>query len=513
MNVRWKLAPVIVLAAITTAACGGASSGTSSTSTSASSVPTSIKIGISSLITGFDPFNDLGGGGDQTTKLYGGQLMSLDAGGNPTINQLAKSLTESKDRKSWTAILRPGLKFADGTPLKASDVKASFAYAKAQSGPTGKFVLYDTISSIDTPNDTTVVFNLAHPTSLIPALLADPGSTIWPAADLAKGKKFFQKPTSAGPYEIQSFDPVSGRTVFVGNPNYWGTKPKVQTITYTVVPSDTTRLQQLKSGTIDYAENFAPSLKSQITGPGISAQTSFSYGQASWFVFSDDSPITGNKNVRHAINIAINRQQIINTAYAGVGTPLNGLPWDQSDLKSNDVPIKQDVAKAKLLLAGTPCANGCTLKVVSPVSGNNTTDPTGLVMQQQLKAIGISLKIEPTPIANVVATIKQPNFDAYDSGASVGNPSPITIALEEADPTADIFSSYALKYRAPQMHTLVQQLVSAPQSEVPGIAAKIDTQFDKDLPWLSLFAIPAVSGSRLPASVISVGLGGILTIK
>lgn len=511
LKTQWKLLAALAGCIVAAAACtssnnGGSTAGGSAAGASNGSIPNTINIAIGAKPTGFDPFNDWGTSiTEQVVQLYGGQLMTLAPDAERAVPQLAQSLTESADRKSWTAKLRPGLKFSDGTPLKASDVVASFNYAKNSAGPTGKFVLYNTVSSVTAPNDTTVVYHLKSPTSLIPFLLADPGSTIWPAADLKKGASFFKSPISAGKFKIDSFDPVSGRVELSANPNYYGVKPKVSKLVYTVVPDDGTRLEQLKNGTVDYAEDFDPTLKSQLTGD-LHPETTISPGWARWFVFSDLSPITRNKNVRQAINLAINRQQIGATAFAGLATPLNGLPWNQASLRKTEPPIKQDVAKAKSLLAGTPCEHGCTIKVISPVTQNAPTDKVALVMQQQLRAIGIQLNIQPTPTAQVVESIKKPNFDAYDSTAQVGNPAPMTIALEEADPAADIYTSYALKYSSPRMHQLVAQMVSAPSDQIDAIGAKINAQFDKDLPFLSLVQAPTLYGSRLPSSVISVGL-------
>lgn len=511
MNRRWQLLPVAAVLAGGLVACGSGSGSGSGSSNSSAKAPSILNIAVGQAPTGFDPFNNLELPVEQIVQLYGAQLMGLTATGDSGVPQLAKSLTESADRMSWTATLRPGLKFSDGTPLTAADVVASFNYAKTSSGPTGKFVLYDTLSSVVAANPTTVVFKVKKPTSLIPYLLADPGSSIWPASGLAKGKSFFTQPISAGQYKIDSFDKVSGRVVLSRNPNYWGTQPKVTQIVYTVVPNDSTRLAQLKSGTVDVAENFAPTLRSQLTG-SVHELTTLAPGTMNWLVFSDDSPITGNKNVRQAINLAIDRQQILQVATSGLGSTLNGIPWTQPELLKSQTPITQDVAKAKQLLQGTPCQNGCTVKVVQPVSANAPTSQIALVMQQQLKAIGVNLQIMNTPAAQVVSAIKSPNVDAYDSGAALGNPAPITVALEEVDPAADIFSSYALTYRSDAMHALVQQLVTAPQSEVNGIVAQINAQFAKDLPYLPLIQTPTLYGSRLPTSVVSVGLDSRLTV-
>lgn len=504
MKARWKFVPVVACCAIVLTACNG-SSGTQTPSSNGSAVPSTLKIALNVAPTGFDPLNNFEPPVDQIVKLYGGQLMSLKPNGDSGVNQLAESLTESTDRMSWTAKLRSGLKFSNGTPLTAADVVASFNYALKNSGPSGKFVLYDTLSSVVAKGDTTILFNLKKPTTLIPYLLADTASTIWPASSLTKGASFFSHPVSNGQYAIDSFNKVSGRVSLSANPYYWGTKPKIKHIVYTVVPDDGTRLAQAKSGAVDIAEYLDPSLQSQITG-SVRPVTTSPFGETYWFIFSDDSPITGNKQVRQAINLAINRKQLIQVAFSGLGEPRDGIAWTQSEYLKSEPPVTQDVAKAKQLLAGTPCKNGCTIKVIQEPQAPYSK--MGIVLQQQLKAIGIDMKITTTTVAQEVPQIKKPIWDVYNSLAFLGNPAPITVGLEEVDPKADIFSSYAFPYRSDKMHSLVQQLVTAPESQVGGIIEKINALFAQDLPYISLLSSPFLYASRLPDSVVSVGLGG-----
>ena len=161
-------------------------------------------------------------------------------------------------------------------------------------------------------------------------------------------------------------------------------------------------------------------------------------------------------------------------------------------------------------MSGTPCENGCTVKIIQEPQAPYSK--LGIVLQQQLKAIGINVQITTTSIAQEVDQIKKPVWDVYNSLALLGNPAPITVALEEVDPKADIFSSYAFPYRSDQMHTLVQQLVTAPESQVGGIVDKINALFAQDLPYLSLLSSPFLYASRLSDSVVSVGLGGYFKI-
>ena len=509
MKSRSKLLPVVVFCAMVLSACTGSGGAETPSSKGLSATPSTLKIALNVAPTGFDPLNNFESPVDQIVKLYGGQLMSLKPNGESGVNQLAESLTESTDRMSWTAKLRAGLKFSDGTALTPNDVVASFNYALKNSGPSGKFVLYDTLSSVVANGDTAIVFNLKKPTTLIPYLLADTASTIWPASSLSQGASFFSSPISAGQYTIDAFDKVSGRVSLSVNPHYWGTKPKIKRIVYTVVPDDGTRLAQAKSGAVDIAEYLDPNLQSQITG-SVHPLTTSPFGMTYWFIFSDDSPITGNKQVRQAINLAIDRKQLIQVAFSGLGEPRDGIAWTQSQYLKSEPRVTPDVAKAKQLLAGTPCENGCTIKVIQQPQAPYSK--MGIVLRQQLKAIGINMKVTTTTIAQEVTQIKKPIWDVYNSLAFLGNPAPITVGLMEVDPTADIFSSYAFPYRSEKMHSLVQQLVTAPEPQVEGIIEKINVLFAQDLPYISLLSSPFLYASRLADSVVSVGLGGYLDI-
>jgi len=475
-------------------------------------VPETLNIVAGNAAMGFDPLNSLTGPVMQIAYFTSGRLMDLSPEGDAGVFELAEALEESEDRMSWTATLRSGLKFSDGSPITGADVVASFEYAQANSGPTGKFAIYDVIDKVVASSDTEIVFHVKQPNSLIPYLLADTGSTIYPASGLAQGDSFFLKPISAGPYKMDAFDEVSGKTELSVNENYWGTAPKIKKIVYTVVADSTTRLAQLTSGGAQIALDFPPAMYSQITGD-VRALESPSFGAANWFVFSDESPITGDKKVRHALNLAIDREQIISVANGGLGSPNNGIPWVQEDLLSSQTPIKRNVDEAKKLLVGTPCESGCTLRVLQPVSDAQPTNQIALVLQQQLKEIGIDMQIMNTPGAQIVEALQKPGtFDAYNSAAAVGNPAPATIALMEVDPAADIFSSYELHYTSPKMGELVKQIVSAPAEETPAIAAQINALFEEDLPYLSMIATPQLFASTLADSVVTVTYDGRLIL-
>ncbi|MEV8537235.1 ABC transporter substrate-binding protein [Streptomyces sp. NPDC051211] len=215
-------------------------------------------------------------------RLYVRQLLAYDSkpgkDGTKLVPDLAEALPViSNDGKTYTLKLKDGVKFEDGSPITSKDIKYGiervFAQDVLSGGPTYLIDLLDQgqkypgpykdtdpnkmgLKSVQTPDDKTIVFNLASANSDFSYLLAMPSSSPVPAGK-DTGAKYTNKPVSTGPYKVESFTAGKGAT-FVRNENW---DPKTDTIrkglpdkvSFTVTTNAEDMDQRLLNGDIDLA--------------------------------------------------------------------------------------------------------------------------------------------------------------------------------------------------------------------------------------------------------------------
>ncbi|MDR1236941.1 MAG: ABC transporter substrate-binding protein, partial [Propionibacteriaceae bacterium] len=399
-NALVSVCVLAVAAATALAGCADEKSAASpSGSTSAGSTDTIIRIaaetGPASLDTNtWQPF------GAQIGYLYGGTLTLPgwgDAGGKM---ELAESITESDDRLTWTIKLKSGLKFSDGSALTANDVVATFE--RLQLGPmtwTVKF-LQDS-EAITATDELTTEVKLSRPHTDFVKQVAEPYALIFPAAGLAEGDSFFEHPVSAGRYLIESMDIANGRFEFAANPHYYAGEQQTKRIVITKVPEAATRLAQLKNGEIDFMDNIPGSLVSQLSAD-MRLDPAWWPGSFHGYLYNFTDPVIKDVNVRRAINLAVDREQFANLALGGpeFARPLYGIPWTVTGEPPNVQPYPRNLDKAKELLRGTPCENGCTVKLLNWTDNTWQRIASATTLQEQLKTIGINVEIIPVTSAN-----------------------------------------------------------------------------------------------------------------
>ncbi len=230
----------------------------------------------------------------------------------------------SADGRSWTVTLRTGVRFSDDTPFAAVDVLSTY---RALINPAFASPLrsdYSMLTGVDEVGQTTIRFDLAYPYAPFPdklvlGILPAPAlKTPQPVATLP----IDTHPLGTGPYRLVSWT-RGDRLVLAANPLYpavFGGPPKVKKVTVLFVPDDADRVSDLKAGKLDGAA-LAPA---QAAG--------FAHSDA-FGVLTDHSadlraiqlpaagPVTGDKAVRLALNLAVDRQALVTSALDGAGTP------------------------------------------------------------------------------------------------------------------------------------------------------------------------------------------------
>jgi peptide/nickel transport system substrate-binding protein len=328
--------------------------------------------------------------------------------GATIIPYLAKALpTVSADGKTYSFVLKSGLKYSDGTPIKASDFAATierdFKVDSPGVGFFGNIVGADTfaktktghISGITTDDKTgDITIKLNSPQGDFSNILATEFAALVPASAPAKDQSTTPLPSS-GPYMIQSYAP-NKKAILVRNPNFdasafGGNVPagNPDMMTIDIIGDDTVALQRVISGQDDYDFHQIP--------PDRLASTQQKYGDqikvytpANTYYFFMNNRVApfDNLKVRQAVNYAINREALIRI-YGGLGQPTeNVLPPTYPQYKKLNM-YPYDLAKAKQLIQ----ASGDAGAAVTVWNHDRGTDPkASAYLVDVLNSIGLKAK-------------------------------------------------------------------------------------------------------------------------
>ncbi len=503
------LAALACAVALPLAGCGsdGASTTSSGAGSGSGKAPEQVTVAFNQRVTTLDPDLAVAQADVNVINLIGGRLYDAGASGTPQPS-LARSGRASADGLSWTFKLRSGLKFSDGTPLRASDVEATFERALKDKSNV-QAALYAPIRSVTSDGATTVTFHLKRPYPDLPEMLAEEFAMVLPASRLGKASSF-RAPISAGPYVLTSWsgDDVQLRR----NPNFNGPQPAVDRLRLTTIEDSNTRVSALRTGQIDLAFDLPPSLLPTLKGDkSITAAVTPGYG---WYSLnmSDRAAPLDDVRVRRAISLAIDRDRITQTIWQGQNKALSTFwPPPMRGYSAADNHTTPDVAQAKQLLAGTACASGCTLKLEYPPAVVPFGDQLALLIASDLKKIGVSLKLQKT------------EFNTFNTDLGAGRYQLALYGLYDFVNIPDGLVTYALStdgginanfsgFQSPPIQALITRALTTSGSKQTQLLQQIDTSFAQDQPFVTLANWAYVPASRLPKSVIEVQPSGLLRV-
>jgi len=337
----------------------------------------------------------------------------------------------SEDGLTWTFTLKDGLKYEDGTPITAQDIKygvertyARDVYTQAPQELNSALTHDDykgpykggDFKAIETPDEKTVVFHLKQPFAEFPALVSRSNTAPVPEEKDTK-QDYSNHPVSSGPYKIKSYD--RGRELVLERNKNWdpATDPNRPALPdefhFSLSTSQSTISQKLISDadpnaiTLDSNGALQASDAARLNDEKIAARTAGGFLGCIDTLNLNTESIT-DPEIRKAIALSIDRSSI-QVQYGGArfGQLVNsqltekmaGITEQKSDL---DPAGKPKLEEAKALLEGKEMPK----KLVYGYS--NATERyknVGTVLQQNLKELGIELELRPIPAANYYTTL------------------------------------------------------------------------------------------------------------
>ncbi|PWA09464.1 ABC transporter substrate-binding protein [Pueribacillus theae] len=252
------------------------------------------------------------------------------------------------DDKTVELKLREGVTFHDGTPFNAEAVKFNIERANSENS---KVTDLKNIDSVEVVDEKTVKLHLSQPDSSILLALSDRGGMmVSPTAVKEKGEDFAQNPVGAGPYKMVKRVP-NGEVVFEAYEDYWEEgKPYLDKMTVKIMADENTRINALKSGEVDYADNIKPGNVQQLKNDSnIVLKDKTSVAFRILYLNAEKEPMN-NKAVRQALLYGINRDDIIQAINFGSGEPASQ-PFPSGYWAAGEnIKVDYDPEKAKQIL-------------------------------------------------------------------------------------------------------------------------------------------------------------------
>jgi len=392
---------------------------------------------------------------------------------------LAKSWTVSPDGLVYEFQLQEGVIFHDGTPFDSSIVKYSLERAAASDSTNAQKKIFSPITRVDTPSPTTVIVTLSRPSGNFLYYLGW-GDSVMVAPNTSADNR--ANPIGTGPFKFKLWQRGS-KVEFVRNEHYWRAgEPKLDSVTFRFIADPQAQAAAINSGAVDAFPNVsAPELiQAWQKDPRFTVAVSDTEGEIVAGMNNAKAPFN-NVLVRRALMHAIDRQAIIDGAYAGLGRPIGShfSPNHPAFIDMTGVlPYDPEKARALLREAGYP--NGFSMTIKSPQM------PYALRPAELMVAffadIGVQAKIEVTefPAKWIEDVYRKKDYE-------------MTIIAQAEPLDIDIYArdDYYFNYRNEAFKQLIARIdTTVDEKERYALYGEAQKILAEDVPALFLFQWP-----------------------
>jgi peptide/nickel transport system substrate-binding protein len=387
--------------------------------------------------------------------------------------------------------LRKDVKFHNGKPLTARDVKYTYESILKPENRSPKRALLKALETVDQLDNYTLRFRLSAPHAPFPEQFT---IGIVPAGPNELEATGSVTPPGSGPFILDSIEPGESITL-KGNPSYWEGKPRLAGIIFKVVPDAMVRVLEFKKGTIDFLQNdLEPDML-----PWIKQNTNAVIGDYEGTTFQYiginlSHPILKHREVRQALALAIDRAGIIRHLLKDFATPATGLLSPINWAYTGSVaqwPFDPERAKRLLDQAGYPDPDGAgplpRFRLSFKTTNLDLRKRIAEALKEQLARVGIELEVRTYEWGTFYSDITRGNFHLY-SLAWVGIMDPdIYYQLfhsESMPPNGENRGHYS---NAELDHLLEQGRSTTNIAERRAIYARVQQILAEELPYIPLW--------------------------
>ena len=362
-----------------------------------------------------------------------------DDGTTELVPSLVKDYTVSEDGLTYEFTLRDDVKFSDGTPLTASDVEFTLVrllgldtsvntdFASCILGADAYieqegYSYDDTVEGIKVDDDTHLTITLAYPFAGFLYELATPAGCIYSKAAVeAAGDDYgndYKAAIGSGPYVVTDWTRDSDLEMEV-NPEYWGEEPSAKKVDIQIVPDASTINMMFQNGEIDILD--CDDLDSSV----IDSTYKTAYADkivssnrlaTTYLILNENDQYLSDVNVRKAIQMAIDRQSILDTVYSGDGNLCDGI-YPKGLIgysEENQGWLKYDPDAAKKLLEDSGYTDGeIKMELAADSSASSSVTLVLQMVQANLQAIGIDASIVSYDEASWLALRKSGEMNSF----------------------------------------------------------------------------------------------------
>lgn len=417
---RKRLTGILVILLVATlvllAGCGGGNGGDNSEASTGDQTtpegPTTLRATCTTTPETLDPAR---GAGENDlyvyVNVYDTLVVPSEADASPQPS-LATDWTISEDGKQWTFSLRDDVKFSDGTPFTANDVKYSME-RMLTIGEGFAYIFRDVVESVSVVDDYTVEFNLKKPFGPFLSTLTCfrvLNSTLIQENTKSNGnygdkgdygtEYLLINSAGSGPYVVAEFK-VHESIKLKKNPNYWGQIPDEapDTVILTELVEDSTTKMLVANGDLDLVHG----RQQDVTLQALVQNKGWEYGEIpefglNYFMINVKKAPTDDIHIRRAISYAANLDEM-REIYGNPPEAHGPVPPTIWGASSDFVSFDYNVEKAKEEVAQSKYADN--LKdypiLLSYIQGNGDTGKLAMLLANHLEAVGFNVKIEEVP--------------------------------------------------------------------------------------------------------------------
>ena len=333
-------------------------------------------------------------------------------GSSEIVPSLAESWEISGDALTYTFHLRQGVKFHNGEELTADDVEYSFTRQLSVEGAVNTDFLAqikgasqllegtaDQLEGFETVDDYTFTITLSEPYAGFLACLSTPGCSIYNReATEAAGDQFGLDPSvtvGTGPFRLTDWT-INDQLVLTRYEDYWKGPSELPGVVIRIVPDTETQRMMFESGELDVVDlDYLPDAVDDFTTRYPDQIVSGPRVGTTYFTMNQNIEPFQDVRVRKAVQMAIDRQAILDALYGGRGQVENGIyPHGLYGFNSSLPEITYDPEEAKALLAEAGYANGFEMQIAADSSASDATNQALEIIQAQLGEIGIQAEIQ-----------------------------------------------------------------------------------------------------------------------
>ena len=333
-------------------------------------------------------------------KLINQTLVYIDNEGN-IVPELAQEITKVSPKETLIKI-KNDIKFSNGETLTIDDVLFSLERAKASPKMSQDLYMIESFEKVD---DRTLKINTLYDAGNLLHKLASGGVAIVNKKALEKDENNI---IGTGMFKLKEW--IAGeKLVLERNEFFKDSESNIDTLVVKFVPEANSRMIMLETGEIDLARDLLP-----LDFKKISEDTKFTTVEVEtpsnmFLGFDLRNELLADKRVRQAIAYAINNEDLVKTVFNGsASVATSPVPKITTGHNENSNNYPQDIEKAKKLLAEAGYPNGFNIELF--VSEDNQRIDMAVIIQDNLKKIGINAEIKTFQWAAYVSTIENPNI-------------------------------------------------------------------------------------------------------